>query len=120
METFLIVLIATGIGIYHDTNKATRYALNMEDGSKTHIMLKNDNHYACPLYCQADHIHHAIVCDNDLEINQHQSVYHISRSAKDDLGLFCSYRKILSIHKWKAQTSREELPDVVSAAEDKK
>ena len=119
METFLIILIATGIGIYHDTNKETRYTLSMEDGSQTHIILKNDNHYACPLYCEADHIHHAIVCDNDSDTNQHQSVYHISKLAQDDLGLFCSYRKILSMQKWKARTSRDELPDVVSASENK-
>ena len=119
METFLIILIATSIGIYHDTNKPTRYTLNMENGSKTHIMLQNNSYYACPILCETNHIHHAVVCKDELAINQHQSVYHILKENQDDEGLFCSYMKILSIKKWTSKPSSDELPDVVSASQDK-
>ena len=118
METFLIILIATSIGIYHDTNKPTRFTLNMEDGSQTHIMLQNNSYYACPILCETNHIHHAVVCKNNYEINQHQFVYHILKENQDDEGLFCSYMKILSMKKWESKPS-DELPDVVSASQDK-
>ena len=117
METFLIILIATSIGIYHDTNKPTRYTLNMENGSQAHIMLQNNSYYACPILCETNHIHHAIVCKNNYEINQHQFVYHILKANQDDEGLFCSYMKILSMKKWNKPSS-DELPDVVSALQD--
>ena len=116
METFLVILIAAGIGIYQDANKPTRYALNMEDGTQTHIMLQNDNNYACPLFCETDHIHYAVVCKNDIEIKRNQSVYHILQVNQDDVGLFCSYMKILSMQKWHKPSS-DELPDVVSASQ---
>ena len=119
METFLIILIATSIGIYHDTNKPTRYTLNMENGSKTHIMLQNNSYYACPILCETNHIHHAVVCKDEFAINQNQSVYHILKENQDNEGLFCSYMKILSMKKWTAKPSSDELPDVVSAAQDK-
>ena len=117
MENILILLIAAGIHLVNDVNKATRYTLDMEDGSKKQLMLKNDNKYACPIYCEADHIHHAIVCKDAIEIGHNKSVYHILKVNQDDIGLFCSYMKILSMKKWKfKKPSSDELPDVVSAS----
>ena len=41
--TILLIIIATGIGIYHDTNKPTRYELKMEDGSNIAFFDLGDN-----------------------------------------------------------------------------
>ena len=116
MENILILLIAAGIHLVSDANKATRYTLNMEDGSKRQLMLKNDNKYACPLYCEADHIHQAIMCKTEKQINKHQSVYHITKKGETDLAIYCSIKKILSMNKLTPKAVKDKLPDVVSAS----
>ena len=113
METFLVIILAAGIGIFHNNNKPTKYTLNMEDGSYTQIILHKNSQYACPLYCEANHIHHAILCKNDIQFNKHQSVYHITKKGDNDLGVYCSIKKILSMHKF---TAKDKLPDVASAS----
>ena len=116
METLLILIFAASMGIFHSTNKPTQYTLNMEDGSKTQIILQKNSQYACPLYCESDHIHYAIMCENDIQINKHQSVYHISKNGKTDLAVYCSIKNILSMNKLKPSTVTDRLPDVVSAS----
>ena len=76
--TIILLIIAVGTGIYHDTNKPTEYELNMEDGSNTHVVLQKNNQYACPLYCDVDHIHYAVMFKDEKQIKQNQFVYHIS------------------------------------------
>ena len=116
METFLIIIFAAGIGIFHNSNKPTQYTLNMEDGSKTQIILHKNSQYACPLYCEADHIHQAIMCKTDQQINKHQSVYHITKNGETDLAVFCSIKNILSMNKLTPKAVKDRLPDVVSAS----
>ena len=67
-----IIILAAGIGIYHDTSKPTEYELSMEDGTNTHIVLQKNSQYACPLYCDVDHIHHAVMCKDENQIKQNQ------------------------------------------------
>ena len=74
VETLLLIIMASGIGIYHDTNKPTEYELNMEDGSNTHIVLQKNSQYACPLYCEVDHIHHAVLYKDEKRIDENKSV----------------------------------------------
>ena len=116
METLLIFFLAAGIGIFHNSNKPTRYALNMEDGSKTHIILQKNSQYACPLYCEVDHIHHAIICKNDRQTSKHQSVYHISMKGETDQAVYCSIKNILTMNKFTPNIPKDKLPDVVSAS----
>ena len=78
--TILLIIIAAIMGIYHDTNKPTAYELTMEDGSNTHVVLQKNSQYACPLYCDVDHIHHAVVCKDEQMLTDIQSVYHISEN----------------------------------------
>ena len=120
METLLMIILAAGIGIFHNTNKPTRYALNMEDGSQTQIILQKNSQYACPLYCEADHLHHAIMCKNDGQINKYQSVYHISKKGETDLAVYCSIKKILSMTKLTPKRAKDKFPDVVSASSEEK
>ena len=35
VETLFLIIMAVGIGLFHDTNKPTEYELSMEDGSNT-------------------------------------------------------------------------------------
>ena len=118
--TILLIIIATGIGIFHDTNKPTQYELNMEDGSNTHIVLQKNSQYACPLHCGVDHIHQAIICNEDYEIEESKTVYHISK-IDNDLAFYCSFslQKILSMNKMTPRTKRGEMPDVMSASNEK-
>ena len=39
IETVIIIIMAAGIGLYHNTNKPTQYELNMEDGTHTEVVL---------------------------------------------------------------------------------
>ena len=111
-----MIILAAGIGIFHNTNKPTRYALNMEDGSQTQIILQKNSQYACPLYCEIDHIHQAIICNNDKQIKNYQTVYHITKGSKADPAVYCSLTKILSMNKLTPKTPKDKLPDVVSAS----
>ena len=115
-ETLTIFILATVIGIFHNDNKPTRYELKMEDGSQTQIILHKNSQYACPLYCEADHIHQAIMCKTEKQINKYQSVYHITKKGETDLAVFCSIKNILSMNKLTPKAVKDRLPDVVSAS----
>ena len=115
-ETLVIFILATVIGIFHNDNKPTRYELNMEDGSKAQIMLQKNSQYACPIYCETNHIHQAIMCINDNQKNKHQSVYHITQKGKTDPWVYCSLQNILSMHKLTPRTMKDKFPDIVTAS----
>ena len=115
-ETILIIILAAGIGMYHNTNKPTEYELNMEDGSNTHVVLQKNSSYACPLYCEVDHTHHAVICKDEYQFEQNEFVYHISEKNEKGIAIYCSTKKILSMSKFVAKTSKDHLPDVVSAS----
>ena len=116
LQTILLIIMASGIGIYHNSNKPTEDKLNMEDGSNTHVVLQKNSSYACPLYCEVDHVHHAVMCKNENQIAHNQFVYHISEKNESGISLYCSTKKILSMSKLVAKTSKDHLPDVVSAS----
>ena len=116
VTTILLIITALGIGIYHTDNKATEYELSMEDGSNTHVVLQKNSSYACPLYCQVDHIHHAVICKDENQISHNQFVYHISEKNESGISFYCSTKKILSMSKFVAKTTKDNLPDVVSAS----
>ena len=115
-ETLVIFILATVIGIFHNDNKPTRYELNMEDGSKAQIMLQKNSQYACPIYCEINHIHQAIMCIKDKQKNKHQSVYHITQKGKTDPWVYCSLQNILSMHKLTPRTMKDKFPDIVTAS----
>ena len=117
METTILIILAASIGFFHNANKSTEYALNMEDGSKAHVILKKDSQYACPIYCQTDHTHKAILCSENESIDDYESVYHISMLGTNDLPTYCSTKKILSMDKLKPQFGRQKTPDVVSTSQ---
>ena len=116
VETLFLIIMAAGIGIYHDTNKPTEYELSMEDGSNTYVVLQKNSSYACPIYCEIDHIHHAVICKDENQIAHNQFVYHISEKNENGISFYCSTKKILSMSKFVAKTSKDKLPDVVSAS----
>ena len=117
-ETLLLLLLSVGMGLYHDVNKPTEYALNMEDGSNAHVILQKNSKYACPLRCGVDHVHHAIMCENDEKLKDHQMVYHISRSEDEGFAFYCSFQKILSMNKMTPRNTQKNLPDIVSASQE--
>ena len=45
-STIILLILATGIGIYHDTNKPTEYELKMEDGTNKYVVLQKNSKYA--------------------------------------------------------------------------
>ena len=116
LETILLIITAMGIGIYHTDNKPTEYELNMEDGSNTYVVLQKNSSYACPIYCEIDHIHHAVICKDENQIAHNQFVYHLSEKNEKGISFYCSTKKILSMSKFVATASKDKLPDVVSAS----
>ena len=114
--TIILLIIAATIGLYHDTSKPTQYELSMEDGSNTYVVLQKNNNYACPLYCEADHIHYAVVCKDEGQIIKNKFLYHISEKNENGVSIYCSSKKILSMSRFKPKTSKDKLPDVVSAS----
>ena len=116
--TILLIILATSIGFFHDTNKPTEYTLNMEDGTNTHVVLQKNSKYACPLYCGVDHIHHAVICKDTKQIEDNKFVYHISDKNENGISIYCSTKKILSMTRFTPGASQDELPDVMSASTD--
>jgi hypothetical protein len=117
-NTIILIILAVGIGIYQDTNKPIEYELSMEDGSHLHVVLQKNSQYACPLYCDIDHIHHAVMCADYNQLSINQSVYHISEKNENGISLYCSTRKILSMVRFIPRSSKDEIPDIVSASVD--
>ena len=117
-NTIIIIILAVSLGIYQDINKPIEYELNMEDGSNVHVVLQKNSQYACPIYCDIDHVHHAVMCRSQNQLTFSQSVYHISEKNENGISLYCSTRKILSMVRFIPGTSKDEIPDVVSASVD--
>ena len=115
VQTILLIIMASGLGIYNYVNKPTEYKLNMEDGSNTHVVLQKNSSYACPLYCEVEHMHHAVICNNENQINNNQFVYHISEKNENGVSIYCSTKKILSMSKF-IPTTKDKLPDIVSTS----
>ena len=116
VTTILLIITAVGLGIYHTDTKPTEYELSMEDGSNTYVVLQKNSSYACPLYCEVDHIHHAVLCKDENQVEQNQFVYHISEKNEKGIATFCSAMKILSMSRLTISASNDNLPDVVSAS----
>ena len=112
IETVIIIIMAAGIGLYHDNNKPTQYELNMEDGTQTEVVLQKNSSYACPLYCEADHIHIAVTC-KDRCFTKHAN-FHLHYVTEIDNGFatFCS-KRIIAMNKI---TAKRKLPDILSTA----
>ena len=119
METTILIILTAGMALFHNANKSIEYALNMADGSKTHVILKKNSHYACPIYCEADHTHKAILCNGDELLDNYKSVYHISMMKKDEFPVYCSTTKILSMHKLTPKFGKDKIPDVINTSEGK-
>ena len=118
MKPILLIILAAGIGIFHDTNKPTEYELSMEDGSNIYVVLQKNSQYACPLYCEVNHIHHAIMCKDEKHMEDNKFVYHISQQNESGFSFYCSTKKILSMSRLTIKKSKVKLPDVVSASTD--
>ena len=113
--TILLLIMAASIGIYHDSNKPTKYELNMEDGSNTHVVLQKNNQYACPLNCGVEHYHHAVIYNNNEDA---KNVYHISKPNDNGISLYNSTKIILSMTRQTPRIEKDKLPEVVSASKE--
>ena len=115
-STIALIIIAASIGLYHDTNKPTEYELSMEDGTNIRVVLQNNGHYACPLYCDVDHVHQAVVFDDDKPAYNNQFVYHLSESDENGFSFFCSTQKILSMNRLTTKNAKDELPNIINTS----
>ena len=112
METYILIFIAASIGFFNNAGKPTEYQINMEDGTKTNVVVHKNSKYACPLYCEVNHVHHAVMIDEDIINYNNKSLYHISESSENIPVLFCSDKKILSMNRFKPKAVDNELPEV--------
>ena len=112
IETLFIIIIGAGIGLYQEANKPTQYELNMEDGTNTEVILQKNSSYSCPVYCEANHVHIAVSCDENCTTD-HKN-YHLHNVTKIDAGFatFCS-KKIIAMKKISA---KKKLPDILSTS----
>ena len=85
IETLFIIITGAGIGLYQEANKPTQYELNMEDGTNTEVVLQKNSSYSCPVYCEADHIHIAVSCEDNCKTD-HKN-YHFHKILLNDLNL---------------------------------
>ena len=110
IETLFIIIIGAGIGLYQEANKPTEYELNMEDGTSTEVVLQKNSSYSCPVYCEADHIHIAVSCEDNCKTD-HKN-YHLHNVTEIDEGFatFCS-QKIIAMNKI---STKKKLPDILS------
>ena len=112
IQTILVLAIGAGIGIYHDATKPTKYELEMEDGSQTQVILQKNNLYACPVYCEVDHVHNAVTCKGACKQNHVNFHLHNVTKIEEGTATFCS-KKIIAMSRMR---SKEKLPDIVSAS----
>ena len=112
IETLFIIIIGAGIGLYQEANKPTEYELNMEDGTSTEVVLQKNSSYSCPVYCEADHIHIAVSCEDNCKTD-HKN-YHLHNVTEIDEGFatFCS-KKIITMNKI---STKKKLPDILSTS----
>ena len=115
IETLFIIIIGAGIGLYQEANKPTQYELNMEDGTNIEVIFQKNSSYSCPVYCEADHIHIAVSCENNCKTD-HKN-YHLHNVTEIDEGFatFCS-KKIIAMNKI---STKKKLPDIFSASKSK-
>ena len=111
IQTILVLAIGAGIGIYHDATKPTKYELEMEDGSQTQVILQKNNLYACPVYCEVDHVHNAVTCKGACKQDHVNFHLHNVTKIEEGTATFCS-KKIIAMSRMR---SKEKLPDIVSA-----
>ena len=114
----LLITLATSIGIYNNIHKPTEYEIKLENGNVKHVIMQKGNKYACPLYCEADHMHYAIELENNLSKMQNLNLYHINSIDKEGVLLYCSSNEIASINKYKpVKRVKDKLPsDIVTAS----
>ena len=112
VETLFLIIMAAGIGLYQDMNKPTQFELNMEDGTNTEVILQKNSSYSCPVYCEANHVHIAVSCNENCS-TKHKN-YHLHNVTEIDAGFatFCS-KKIIAMNKISA---KKKLPDILSTS----
>ena len=114
-ETIYMVILAISIGVYHSNSQPVEYELNMANGTNTQIVLQNNNKYACPLYCEVDHIHIAVTCNDNCNTSHNNFHLHNFMEVDNGFATFCS-QKILTMSKI---STKGKLPAIVAASEEK-
>tara|TARA_Y100000588_G_C13865424_1_gene758022 strand:+ start:189 stop:533 length:345 start_codon:yes stop_codon:yes gene_type:complete len=113
IQTILILFIGAGIGVYHDATKPTKYELQMVDGTQTQVILQKNSHYACPVYCEVDHVHNAVSCKGACKQSHKNFHLHNVTKIEEGTATFCS-KKIIGMSRMR---SKDKLPDVISASQ---
>ena len=112
VETLLLIIMAAGIGLYQDINKPTQFELNMEDGTNTEVVLQKNSSYSCPVYCEADHIHIAVSCEDNCKTDHKNYHLHNVTAIDEGFATFCS-KKIITMNKI---STKKKLPDILSTS----
>ena len=115
VQSLFLVIMVMGIGLFQNMNKPAQFELNMEDGTHTEIVVQRNSTYSCPVYCEADHVHIAITCNENCK-TYHEN-YHLHNVTKIDAGFatFCS-KKILTMNKI---ATKQKIPDIFNASKSK-
>ena len=84
----------------------------MDYGTITHVFLQKNSSYACPVYCEVDHIHNAVSCESDCHKSHKNYYLHNVIKLDEGTATFCS-KKIITMSRIPA---KGKLPDIVSAS----
>ena len=110
-ETILIALIACSVGFFNDANKPKQYSLELASGESENILIETNGKYACPTYCEINHLHTAIMCEDDCSHN-HDS-YQVHTSLQPNEKISFNGETVLAMKR--VQASKKKTKDVTQA-----
>ena len=67
-ELLITILIAFGVGKISEHQSPKYYDLETIDGNVYNIKVEKKSRYACPLHCKADHYHHVIIVEDQMNL----------------------------------------------------
>ena len=94
-ETILIALIACSVGLFNDANKPKQYSLELAGGKSENILIESNGKYACPTYCATEHLHTALMCEQECD-HEHDG-YQVHTSLLPDKGILFNGKTVLAM-----------------------
>ena len=96
-ETIILLTAAISIGFFHDTRKPKEYTLELENGKFENVLIEDNGKYACPTYCATEHLHTAMICNDNCKTVD--DAYQIQTSNHPDLSISFNGQTVLAMER---------------------